>query len=65
MPGWAPIFPADQVQLGFLGLIEVLSVLPVGAGVIKAFIEHRLVKVIAEVVMLLSHLWEIWPGIGG
>src|SRR3954464_11483736 len=46
----------DQVQLGFLGTVERLGVLEVRAGVHHARTEHRLVKIVADVVVTLSDL---------
>ncbi len=55
-------FPTDEVQLGFLRFVEGLGIRPIGAGVVQAFIEHRPVEVIAQVVMPLCHLAS--PGCG-
>ena len=47
---------ADQLELCLLRRFEIVRRLPVAAGVDHAPIEHRPVEIVADVVVLLSHL---------
>src|SRR3546814_309909 len=47
---------ADQVELGFLRIIEVLRLAPVAAAVDQALAEHGAVEVVAQVVVALADL---------
>jgi hypothetical protein len=44
-------FTADQIHLGFLGLIQVTGILPVGTRVVHPFIQHQRKQVVTDVVM--------------
>src|SRR5690606_4429113 len=47
---------ANQVELGFLCAVEIVRIAPVSAAVDHARVEHTLVQVIADVIVLLAHL---------
>ena len=47
---------ADERHLGTLGLLQGLDVLPVGAAILHVRIEHGLVEVVADIVMVLGRL---------
>src|SRR3546814_17360986 len=47
---------ADQVELGFLRIIEVLRLAPVAAAVDQALAAHDAVEVVAQVVVALADL---------
>ena len=49
-------FAADQIQLGFLGLRQGGGLFPVAAGIRHPGIQHGLIELIAQVVVLLAHL---------
>src|SRR3546814_3891296 len=51
-----PELAADQVELGFLRIIEVLRLAPVAAAVDQALAEHGAVEVVAQVVVALADL---------
>ena len=53
---------ADQIELGLLRGVERVGVLPVGAGVDHARAQHRLVEIVADVVVALADLEGArWP----
>ena len=50
---------ADQVELCFLRLVEGRCVLPVAAGIDHPLVEHPLVEIVADVVVLLGDLGDL------
>jgi hypothetical protein len=62
-PSLEPQLARDEVELRLLRRIQRAHVLPVGARVDHAGVEHALVKVIAEIIVLLPHLEGAAPAL--